>query len=76
MLSFITMSIRQAGSSALWSRFSKADTIVEALCQLQRILTYAVFSESPDDVRQPDALKWAINEENGVFPFLCPVLHS
>ena len=31
----------------LWSRFSKADTIFDALCQLQRILTYAVFSELP-----------------------------
>lgn len=52
----------------LWSRFSKTDTMVEALCQLQRILTYAVVSESPDDVMQPHALKWAIKEERGSSP--------
>jgi hypothetical protein len=46
-----------SGFVCLWSRFSQADTIVEALCQLQRILTYALFSESPDDVMQPDALQ-------------------
>ena len=64
-----------SGFVCLWSRFSKADTIVEAMCQLQRILTYAVFSESPDDVMQPEALKWAIQEERRVpLPLPCTPL--
>ena len=58
------------GFVCLWNRFSRADTTVEALCQLQRILTYAVFSDSPDDVMQPEALKWALKREPGV---ACPL---
>ena len=52
------------GFVCLWSRFSRADTIVEALCQLQRILTYSLFSDSQDDVMQPDALAWAVNSKH------------
>ena len=64
-----------SGFVCLWNRFSRADTTVDALCQLQRILTYAVFSESPDDVMQPDALEWAIKGEPGVaLPLPCTPL--
>ncbi len=60
------------GFVCLWSRFSKADTVIEALCRLQRILTYSVFSDSPDDVMQPEALSWAVNANRGIaLPLLC-----
>jgi len=47
------------GFLCLWGRFSLRDTVVEALCQLQRVLTYSLLSESADHVMQPQALKWA-----------------
>ncbi len=63
------------GFVCLWSRFSKADTVVEAICQLQRILTYSVFSDSPDDVMQPEALSWAMNPNRGItLPLSCTSL--
>jgi hypothetical protein len=63
------------GFVCLWNRFSKADTVVEALCQLQRILTYSVFSHSPDDVMQPEALSWALDANRGTeLPLSCSLL--
>ncbi|HKF22426.1 MAG TPA: hypothetical protein VKE93_12710 [Candidatus Angelobacter sp.] len=63
------------GFVCLWSRFSQTNTVVEALCRLQRILTYSVFSGSLDDVMQPEALAWATNTERGtVFPLTCVAL--
>jgi hypothetical protein len=60
------------GFACLWGRFSQTDTVVEALCRLQRILTYSVFSNSVDDVMQPEALAWATNTARGVaFPLTC-----
>jgi len=60
------------GFVCLWGRFSQTDTVVEALCRLQRLLTYSVFSDSLDDVMQPDALAWAQNTDRGVvFPLTC-----
>ena len=50
------------GFVCLWGRFSLRDTVVEALCQLQRVLTYSLLSESVDHVMQPEALKWAEQE--------------
>jgi len=63
------------GFVCLWGRFSQADTVVEALCQLQRILTYSLFSDSPDDVMQPAALAWAVNANRGTtLPLPCAQL--
>jgi ubiquitin-protein ligase len=50
------------GFVCLWNRFSLHDTVVEALCQLQRVLTFTLFSESADHVMQPEALEWAEKE--------------
>jgi ubiquitin-protein ligase len=47
------------GFVCLWGRFSLHDTVVEALCQLQRVLTFTLFSDSADHVMQPEASKWA-----------------
>jgi hypothetical protein len=54
------------GFVCLWARSSKADTVFEAVCQLQRILSYSVFSGSPNDVVQPEALTWAMNANRGI----------
>lgn len=50
------------GFVCLWGRFSLRDTVVEALCQLQRVLAYGLFSEAADHVMQPEALRWAEKE--------------
>jgi ubiquitin-protein ligase len=47
------------GFVCLWGRFSLRDTVVEALCQLQRVLSCTLFSESADHVMQPEALRCA-----------------
>jgi hypothetical protein len=52
------------GFVCLWGRFSLHDTVVEALCQFQRVVTYSLFSESADHVMQPEALHWAEKERN------------
>jgi hypothetical protein len=63
------------GFVCLWGRFSQTDTVVEALCRLQRILTYSVFSNSLDDVMQPEALAWATNPNRGAtLPLPCASL--
>jgi hypothetical protein len=60
------------GFACLWGRSSQTDTVVEALCRLQRILTYSVFSDSLDDVMQPAALAWATNPARGTtLPLTC-----
>lgn len=50
------------GFVCLWGRFSLRDTVVEALCQLQGVLAYGLFSEAADHVMQPEALCWAETE--------------
>jgi ubiquitin-protein ligase len=58
------------GFVCLWGRFSLRDTVVEALCQLQRVVTYSLFSESADHIMQPEALKWTEKEHAaGKLPF-------
>jgi hypothetical protein len=60
------------GFVCLWGSFSQTDTVVEGFCRLQPILTYSVFSDSLDDVMQPEALAWATNTERGVaLPLTC-----
>jgi ubiquitin-protein ligase len=58
------------GFVCLWQKALMADTVVEALIQLQRILSYSAFTESPDHVMQPEALAWAQDPARGMeFPF-------
>lgn len=58
------------GFVCLWQKALVADTVVEALIQLQRILSYSAFTESPDHVMQPEALAWAQDPGRGMeFPF-------
>ncbi len=44
------------GFVCLWDRFSKGDTILEALRQLQRVVTWELWNDHPDHVMQPEAL--------------------
>jgi hypothetical protein len=46
------------GFVCLWSRFSPGDTIIEALRQLQRIVTWELWNGRAEHVMQPEALKW------------------
>jgi hypothetical protein len=48
----------ESGFVCLWSRFSAGDTIVQAVSQLQAILTWQLVNEQPDHVMQPIALAW------------------
>jgi ubiquitin-protein ligase len=57
------------GFVCLWQKALMADTVVEALIQLQRVLSYSGFTEATDHVMQPDALEWAQNPARGLeFP--------
>lgn len=57
------------GFVCLWHKAVIADTVVEALIQLQRILSYSACTESPDHIMQPEALTWAQHPTRGVeFP--------
>jgi hypothetical protein len=46
------------GFVCLWNRFSAGDTIIQAISQLQGILTWQLVNEHPDHLMQPDALVW------------------
>jgi Ubiquitin-conjugating enzyme len=61
-----------SGFVCLWDRSSVADTVIEALCQLQSVMTYTVFNDSSDHVMQPEALAWARDPTRGVsLPLAC-----
>ena len=63
------------GFVCLWRNSSVADTVVEALIQLQRVLTCAVFTESSDHVMQPRALEWVLTSHPGMqLPLICTPL--
>jgi hypothetical protein len=48
----------ESGFVCLWERFSIRDTVVHAIAQLQRVITWQLFNESPDHLMQPGALAW------------------
>jgi len=48
----------ETGFVCLWSRFSSGDTVVEAVAQLQRVISWELWNEEPDHVMQPKALAW------------------
>lgn len=63
------------GFVCLWRNSSVADTVVEALIQLQRVLTCSLFTDSPDHVMQPRALAWVLASHPGVqLPLKCTPL--
>jgi hypothetical protein len=59
------------GFVCLWSRFSVGDTIIEALRQLQRIVTWELWNDRAEHVMQPEALRW---ERGVLLPLSCEKL--
>ena len=48
----------ETGFVCLWNRFSMADTVLEAVAQLQRVISWSLFNEEPDHLMQPQSLEW------------------
>ena len=47
----------ETGFVCLWSRFSSGDTVIEAVRQLQKVISWELHNEEPDHVMQPKALE-------------------
>jgi ubiquitin-protein ligase len=43
------------GFVCLWDRFAPGDSVLAALAQLQRVITWKLFNPSPEHLMQPDA---------------------
>lgn len=62
----------QNGFVCLWNRFSAGDTVVEAVVQLQRVITFQLVNDLADHVMQPKCLDWYRNSERGFeLPLWC-----
>lgn len=48
----------ETGFVCLWARFSPGDTVVEAVAQLQRVITWELVNREVDHLMQPAALEW------------------
>jgi ubiquitin-protein ligase len=46
------------GFVCLWNRLSAGDTVVEAVAQLQRVITFQLVNQESDHRMQPAALSW------------------
>lgn len=46
------------GFICLWNRFSPGDTVIEAIRQTQRVISWTLVNQESDHVMQPDALAW------------------
>jgi hypothetical protein len=42
----------------LWNRFSSGDTVMEAVSQLQQVITWKLVNQETDHLMQPEALAW------------------
>src|SRR5262249_38688823 len=50
----------------LWNRFSPGDTVIEAISQLQQVISCQLLNEETDHVMQPEALAWYQDPARGV----------
>jgi ubiquitin-protein ligase len=48
----------ETGFVCLWNRFSPGDTVIEAISQLQQVISWELFNQETDHVMQPEALAW------------------
>jgi ubiquitin-protein ligase len=48
----------ETGFVCLWSHHSAGDTILEAVRQLQRVITWELTNSSAEHLMQPEALQW------------------
>jgi len=46
------------GFVCLWGKFSSRDTVIEAVAQLQRIVTWQLLNRESEHIMQPAALVW------------------
>jgi hypothetical protein len=60
-----------SGFACLWNRFSAGDTIVEAVAQLQRVLTWRSWNEDATHVMQPAAVAWVQGSPDVRLPLSC-----
>lgn len=58
----------ETGFVCLWNRFSSGDTVIEAVRQLQKVISWQVHNETPDHVMQPEALTWQKGAESAALP--------
>jgi len=67
----------ETGFVCLWSRFSSGDTVVEAVAQLQRVISWELWNQEPDHVMQPKALEWYKEPGRAMaLPLACQILRS
>ena len=48
----------ETGFVCLWNRFSPGDTVMEAISQLQQVITWKLVNQETDHLMQPEALAW------------------
>lgn len=48
----------ETGFVCLWGKFSSGDTVIEAMTQLQRIITWQLLNRDSEHIMQPYALEW------------------
>jgi ubiquitin-protein ligase len=46
------------GFVCLWNRFSPGDTVINAVGQLQQVITWKLINEEADHIMQPGAVAW------------------
>jgi len=47
-----------SGFVCLWNRFAPGDTVIEAVCRLQRVISWKLLNLDQDQVIQPRAVVW------------------
>lgn len=46
------------GFVCLWGKFSSGDTVIEAVAQLQRIVSWQLLNRESEHIMQPESLEW------------------
>ena len=56
----------ETGFVCLWNRFSPGDTVMEAISQLQQVITWKLVNHETDHLMQPEALAWYKDPARGM----------
>src|ERR1051325_7426164 len=56
----------ETGFVCLWNRFSPGATVMEAISQLQQVITWKLVNQETDHLMQPEALAWYKNPARGM----------
>lgn len=63
------------GFICLWDRFLSGDTVMEAILQLQRVITWRLVNEESDHLLQPEAIHWYKDPQRAIqLPLDCQPL--